>query len=159
MLNPIFESFLDGFSGGTIFTKATEPGAPTQLFAYCDEEMEEGTVSTPVSAAALAELPESYKWQVMGACSSILHMISEVDGGKYDCKIVEEKKGMLYAHLIFHGPSWPHKHAEPVVKPGIDIDATLWFLLRQLQGLPIANADHLVHELRERMTHSSHVAY
>jgi hypothetical protein len=36
-----FESFLDGFTGGSLFTPLRRPGAPTQLFADDPEETDD----------------------------------------------------------------------------------------------------------------------
>ena len=33
MVNPIVEAFLDGFTGGSLFTRLPQPGAATQVFA------------------------------------------------------------------------------------------------------------------------------
>jgi hypothetical protein len=40
-----FRAFLEGFTGGSIFSPAKEPGAPTQLFADSHEEVGEETSS------------------------------------------------------------------------------------------------------------------
>ena len=36
MTNPVFEAFLDGFTGGGLFTPLRQPGAATQVFAHDD---------------------------------------------------------------------------------------------------------------------------
>ena len=41
-ISPFFEAFLDGFTGGGVFVKLRQPGAPTQVFAD-----EEGFTKTP----------------------------------------------------------------------------------------------------------------
>lgn len=38
MSKPFFEGFLDGFTGGGLYTELRRPGAATQVFADEDEE-------------------------------------------------------------------------------------------------------------------------
>jgi hypothetical protein len=40
--NPFFEAFLEGFTGGGLFTRLRQPGAPTQVFAD-EDDVEEAT--------------------------------------------------------------------------------------------------------------------
>jgi hypothetical protein len=46
MVNPFFEAFLDGITGGGVFTKLRQPGAATQVFADEDEEQSQPTTSS-----------------------------------------------------------------------------------------------------------------
>ena len=41
MVNPVVEAFLDGFTGGSLFTRLPQPGAATQVFA---DEANESTL-------------------------------------------------------------------------------------------------------------------
>jgi hypothetical protein len=51
MSNPFFEAFLDGFTGGGLFTKLRPPGAATQVFGDESEEAAPITVPNVTSAA------------------------------------------------------------------------------------------------------------
>ena len=39
-MNPVFEAFLDGLTGGGLFTPLRQPGAATQVFADDDDSPE-----------------------------------------------------------------------------------------------------------------------
>jgi hypothetical protein len=52
-ISPFFEAFLDGFTGGGVFVKLRQLGAPTEVFA--DEEDE--SLGRGLSAANLREYP------------------------------------------------------------------------------------------------------
>jgi hypothetical protein len=41
MAKMILDAFLDGFTGGSLFTRARRPGAPTQLFADADTDCQQ----------------------------------------------------------------------------------------------------------------------
>lgn len=55
-MNPVFEAFLDGFTGGGLFTPLRQPGAASQVFADPIEEIEldglrpDGSMSTPLQS-------------------------------------------------------------------------------------------------------------
>jgi hypothetical protein len=46
MVSPFFEGFLDGFTGGGLFTKLRRPGAATQVFADESEEQSQPPTSS-----------------------------------------------------------------------------------------------------------------
>ena len=68
-ISPFFEAFLDGFTGGGVFVKLRQPGAPTQVFADEEDEL----LGRGSSAANPREYPPGSNEQPPTQATSLDH--------------------------------------------------------------------------------------